>query len=46
MILLFLFFIFFAPIFLPFIYVFGVIGRLIWLAVQERREAREREDEF
>jgi len=46
MILLFVFFIFFAPIILPLIYVFGVIGRLIWLAVQERREAREREDEF
>ena len=36
-------FYFFAPIFLPVIYIVGVIGRLIYLAVVERREAREQE---
>ena len=36
--------IFFVPIILLVIYIVGVIGRLIWLAVVERREAREQQD--
>ena len=44
MVLFLVHFIFFAPIFLPVIYIVGVIGRLIYLAVVERREARAQQD--
>ena len=46
MVLFLVHFIFFAPIFLPVIYIVGVIGRLIYLAVVERREEREQERDF
>ena len=38
--------IFFAPIILPVIYIVGVIGRLIYLAVVERREEREQQGDI
>ena len=44
MVLFLVHFIFFAPIILPVIYIVGVIGRLIYLAVVERSEEREQQD--